>query len=484
VDAICINQDDKVEKSQQLLWMGSIYRRAKEVVAWLGAEDVISAMVMDYIPPLRHSRTVTGPGSNLEIADFISFLERPYWSRVWIIQELALAKHTTIHCGGRQMSWAQFLSAVRSQERDAQQSASRSLKHPAFVNAKNLIKFQQDSSKVKPVRFIEALERSSESKSTDPRDKAFALLQLVYDGALYIPVPNYRQSVEDICIAITLSVVSTTSNLDIIPLLGCGCDNQDILPSWCPPWLNLFDNDRSRSLRYMEDGYIDYSLEPPHRSPFKSKLKYNAAGNTTIMISMQDRVLKTQGFLVDRVDSLLLPEGSKSATRYENWFQSVGDCPNFTAHGYGDARGLFRAICETLTRHDTNDHSWRIDDVLFILCSTVNSSRSRNRTTSEVYNLLSIIASLDVVWNTFKNTARSIPTSHCEWVDSQEESPTCPSHHREPAADRIERVLRDGQTFMITLKGYVGWAHPLALPGDHIYILSGCKSVRHCSPYT
>jgi hypothetical protein len=77
------------------------------------------------------------------------------------------------------------------------------LKHPAFVNAKNLIKFQQDSSKFKPVRFIEALERSSEAQSTDPRDKAFALLQLVHDGALYIPVPNYRQSVEDICIAIT-----------------------------------------------------------------------------------------------------------------------------------------------------------------------------------------------------------------------------------------------------------------------------------------
>ncbi|PMD48905.1 HET-domain-containing protein, partial [Hyaloscypha variabilis F] len=224
VDAICINQDDKVEKSQQLLWMGSIYRRAKEVVAWLGEEDVISAMVMDYIAPLRHSPTVTGPGSNLEIADFISFLERPYWSRVWIIQELALAKHTTIHCGGRQMSWAQFLSAFRSQERDAKQSASRSLKHLAFVNAKNLIKFHQDASKINPVRFIEALERSSEAKSTDPRDKAFALLELVYDSALYIPVPNYRQSAEDICIAITLSVVGTTSNLDIIPLLGCGCD--------------------------------------------------------------------------------------------------------------------------------------------------------------------------------------------------------------------------------------------------------------------
>jgi hypothetical protein len=77
------------------------------------------------------------------------------------------------------------------------------LKRLSFVNAKNLIKFHQDASKIKPVRFIEALERSSEAKSTDPRDKAFVLLKLVYDSAFYIPVPNYRQSAEDICIAIT-----------------------------------------------------------------------------------------------------------------------------------------------------------------------------------------------------------------------------------------------------------------------------------------
>ncbi|KUJ11247.1 HET-domain-containing protein, partial [Mollisia scopiformis] len=35
VDAICINQQDNVEKSQQLLWMGSIYRRATRVAAWV-----------------------------------------------------------------------------------------------------------------------------------------------------------------------------------------------------------------------------------------------------------------------------------------------------------------------------------------------------------------------------------------------------------------------------------------------------------------
>jgi hypothetical protein len=221
----------------------------------------------------------------------------------------------------------------------------------------------------------------------------------------------------------------------------------------------------------MEDGYIDSSLEA---GLWKSKLWYKAAGNTAIRIPMQDRVLKTQGFLVDRVDSLLLLEGSKGAMCYGTWFQSMGDSPNLTVHAYGDARELFRAISETLTQHDTQNNSWWIEDVLFMLCSNLVPSRSRKRTTSEVYNFLSIIASLDVVGNIFKNTQRLVPTLWIKWANSQEESRNCPGYHRGPTIHSIERVLQDGQNFMVTSKGYVGWAHPLVLPGDHIYILSGC----------
>lgn len=36
VDAVCINQNDNLEKSKQLLLMKSTYHKATEVVAWLG----------------------------------------------------------------------------------------------------------------------------------------------------------------------------------------------------------------------------------------------------------------------------------------------------------------------------------------------------------------------------------------------------------------------------------------------------------------
>jgi hypothetical protein len=106
VDVVCINQDDKVERSRQLLLMGSIYRRAKEVAAWTGEENNHLNAAMDALDASGAPPVSIPSLSGTQIGSLVNFLERPYWKCVWIIQELALAKHTTIHCGGRQISWS------------------------------------------------------------------------------------------------------------------------------------------------------------------------------------------------------------------------------------------------------------------------------------------------------------------------------------------------------------------------------------------
>jgi hypothetical protein len=39
VDAICINQMDSAERSQQVMLMGTLYRSANQVNIWLGPKD-------------------------------------------------------------------------------------------------------------------------------------------------------------------------------------------------------------------------------------------------------------------------------------------------------------------------------------------------------------------------------------------------------------------------------------------------------------
>jgi hypothetical protein len=111
VDAVCINQQDKSERNQQLLWMGSIYRRAHEVAAWTGGDCGLAIEFVHKFKECHDFPDVSdgdsdgdsngdsdSRGSSIdqkdvsttvvrrEEGDFMHLLARPYWQRIWIIQ--------------------------------------------------------------------------------------------------------------------------------------------------------------------------------------------------------------------------------------------------------------------------------------------------------------------------------------------------------------------------------------------------------------
>lgn len=57
VDAICINQDDQIEKSVQVQRMDSIYRQAERVIVWLGGEEAGSPEVMSVLDWVELNRS-------------------------------------------------------------------------------------------------------------------------------------------------------------------------------------------------------------------------------------------------------------------------------------------------------------------------------------------------------------------------------------------------------------------------------------------
>ncbi len=111
-DAICINQKDPDEKTDQLRQMRRVYEMAALVVVWLGpaADDsdaVVSGMkqVAADLDTKRHRRLfLSGEGllgGLFTIQGMSSFLARPWWSRVWVIQEIKVAKRVIFLCGGQ-----------------------------------------------------------------------------------------------------------------------------------------------------------------------------------------------------------------------------------------------------------------------------------------------------------------------------------------------------------------------------------------------
>ncbi|KAK8187935.1 heterokaryon incompatibility protein-domain-containing protein, partial [Phyllosticta capitalensis] len=119
IDAICINQNDKDEKNSQVPLMGCIYSRATEVFAWIGPEADGSAEVLgaldeygDWWLKLREQlgddrqkiketwaltminddsdalERLMGPLFEEPTPQTRKVFERPWWHRVWVIQEV------------------------------------------------------------------------------------------------------------------------------------------------------------------------------------------------------------------------------------------------------------------------------------------------------------------------------------------------------------------------------------------------------------
>ena len=119
VDAICINQDREHpnELNHQIPMMPSIYGDAKQVCVWLGDSNEDSDQAIDFIErimkdiwkldQLCEDRLETGNWAVL-----LKLIMRPWFSRRWIVQEIALADKGLIYCGRRTISWRTFSDAV------------------------------------------------------------------------------------------------------------------------------------------------------------------------------------------------------------------------------------------------------------------------------------------------------------------------------------------------------------------------------------
>ncbi|KAI0157904.1 heterokaryon incompatibility protein-domain-containing protein [Hypoxylon sp. FL1284] len=133
IDAICINQKDVNEKNHQVQLMGSIYSSATRVLSWLGVpgvergditirtmrdmveaafsgetDQVDEAGLRDFLtsqpqslrPPDESEEDLPDEGAMWRDIRFL--FERPYWTRVWIVQEMVLAENADTHlfvCG-------------------------------------------------------------------------------------------------------------------------------------------------------------------------------------------------------------------------------------------------------------------------------------------------------------------------------------------------------------------------------------------------
>lgn len=116
IDAVCIDQNHAEERGHQVKLMPQIYLQAQTVFVYVGEHHSGSRDLCDTIWQISlaqdpdHFTKLLVRVSN---SAWHSFLARKYFSRLWILQELALAKRAIVLCGDSSLAWDHFANYSR-----------------------------------------------------------------------------------------------------------------------------------------------------------------------------------------------------------------------------------------------------------------------------------------------------------------------------------------------------------------------------------
>jgi hypothetical protein len=116
IDQICINQSNTQERNHQVQMMALIYSRATQVCVWLGEQDedsnVAIRFIKDDILKFENFDAVCSKGNADRWRALLMLMQRPWFSRRWVVQEIALARRATVYCGSDEIPWNDFAVAV------------------------------------------------------------------------------------------------------------------------------------------------------------------------------------------------------------------------------------------------------------------------------------------------------------------------------------------------------------------------------------
>lgn len=122
IDAICINQLDEREKISQIQLMCNIYRGATKVWAWIGNAVEATVEIISLMPRIISLRKDLQTRVTMEVvtkpevlqlppltspvwAALHNIVSSPWFDRLWILQEAALAGDISILCGRHVIEW-------------------------------------------------------------------------------------------------------------------------------------------------------------------------------------------------------------------------------------------------------------------------------------------------------------------------------------------------------------------------------------------
>ncbi|KAE8341836.1 hypothetical protein BDV24DRAFT_150937 [Aspergillus arachidicola] len=194
VDAICINQDEEdqgVEKSKQIPLMRTIYAQAERVIVWLGDATENGDKALEAIRCLVEEKDTT---SNLNTSKnydaCLRLLQRDWFSRIWVLQEVGVARYIHIMCGSVCIKGHIFCDGL-SRLRLSSDLLSR-IGPVAYLIRGALYRPEYELDSRGFISLGELIGMYHHHEATKQHDKVYALLGLSADPITDALRPNYN----------------------------------------------------------------------------------------------------------------------------------------------------------------------------------------------------------------------------------------------------------------------------------------------------
>ncbi|KAI3323721.1 HET-domain-containing protein [Xylariaceae sp. AK1471] len=287
IDAICIDQNNIEEKGVQVAMMDKVYAKAEKVVIWLGKEDehtegalkVLNGLAeLDTEPKRVSLKNWSSDGHtagdelmdasdyfglrDIEDADWLdygAFLQRNWFSRIWVVQEKFFARDTEILCGKYVIPWTTVMKSSEVLTHTRMDTLLKALVDYTLSGTKynintaavqlpnNRLDNQQIFSTVRKgdiqnMGLDKLLYYTKTFDATNDRDKIFAIKGVWEDsrpvsGGQSSIRTDYLRSIEDVYSEATLLAIRESKSLDILGLVEdpLSRKRQD-LATWTPDY--------------------------------------------------------------------------------------------------------------------------------------------------------------------------------------------------------------------------------------------------------
>jgi hypothetical protein len=314
VDAICIDQDNIPERNKQVQNMRRVYASAGEVVIWLGDEIKTDSEAFAFINAFEKAYqrkrgfdwdapesifSLHGVNCDTIWKSLGALLQRPWFGRLWVIQEVVVASNARLFCGSQTCTWESISRVVLFIRQHGLLLMFGSSLGLNTVSVMTRLKESLRQNRLARLNYLWLLEATQLFFSTDPRDRFFALHGFLSNDHTDGIQIDYSLSCEQVYRSWAMHSIVNKRGLKLLSSAERGPNSKLDLPSWIPDW-----------------------SKQGGRNPL-SGMGFEAAGETTAEVSISEdgRVLNVVGLTVDiiqRVGSLVVGSWEKGPVD-SNW---------------------------------------------------------------------------------------------------------------------------------------------------------------------